>query len=74
MEMFYILIMMVVTQVCIYMSKLIALYTLKIGLLLTYVSCTSIKLIIKILKFIKKTHIYIIEILNERTRGGGSSG
>lgn len=72
--MFHILTMMVVTQVCIYMSKLIALYTLKIGLLLTYVNCTSIKLIIKILKFIKKTHIYIIGILNERTLAGGSSG
>lgn len=35
MEMFHILIMVVVTQVCIYMSKLIAPYTLKIGLLLT---------------------------------------
>lgn len=74
MEMFHIVIMVVVTQVYIYMSKLIALYTLKIGLLLTYVSCTSIKLNIKILKFIRKTHIYVIGILNERTLGGGSSG
>lgn len=70
----HILIMEVVTQVCIYVSKLIALCTLKVGLLLTYVSCTSIKLNIKIFKFIKKRHIYIIGILNERILGGGSSG